>query len=186
MLSAAPARKEDPLHPETVASCHFASGLISCTLKEIGYRLGETNALNNIGVVYRLQGKQEKALEFLQGALALSKEIGHRRGESNALNNIGLVHANQGKMEKALEFFQEALTLSKEIGHRVGEADALNHIGTVYANQGKLAAALDRLREAHGLYQTIGAKPIILQRIEEIIQQLTTLQRTSNQTIKTP
>ena len=79
-------------------------------------RLGEANALGNIGLVQRQLGEPGKALRSHQAALKIHRQIGNRLGEANALNNIGLVQRQRGELEKALKSFEAALRIFREIG----------------------------------------------------------------------
>ena len=86
-----------------------------------GNPLGQANALNNIGNVYRNQGKLEEALEFYQAALKIHQEIGHPLEQANALRSIGNVYSDQGKLEEALVSYNQALPIFDRVGNPVGE-----------------------------------------------------------------
>lgn len=47
--------------------------------REIGNKEGEAQALGNIGLIYDTKGDIDKALDFLNQALAIFKEIGAQR-----------------------------------------------------------------------------------------------------------
>jgi tetratricopeptide (TPR) repeat protein len=150
----------------------------------VWFDLGQANTLSNIGSIYRHQsrvyrdqGKLGEALKFFQQALALFREIGYRQGEAGTLHEIGNVYADQGKLGEALKFFQQALALFREIGYRQGEAIALYSIGIVYRDQGNFEKALEKVKQAHALYQNIGRQAQEFAKIEEVMQQLTNLQK---------
>ncbi|HJW88568.1 MAG TPA: tetratricopeptide repeat protein, partial [Dehalococcoidia bacterium] len=64
--------------------------------KEIGYRLGEAAALNNLGNVLRLKGNLKGALIYYQDALALFRTI-------RAEREIGLVEKVIAEVEAAMK-----------------------------------------------------------------------------------
>jgi len=119
--------------------------------REIGYRAGEANALDNLGLIYRRQDYYPQAAECHQQAITLFREIGHRAGEANALSNLGLVYRQQGHYGQATEYHQQALILFREIGHRAGEADALDNLGLVYRRQGYYPQAAECHQQALSL-----------------------------------
>lgn len=45
----------------------------------MGLRLGEANALGNIGLIYKGKGEKEKALKHYENALKIFTEIGAKR-----------------------------------------------------------------------------------------------------------
>ena len=53
--------------------------------RDLGDRLGEANALSDLGVVWRLTGDYPGAAEALEEALGIYRDLGDRLGEANAL-----------------------------------------------------------------------------------------------------
>jgi len=84
--------------------------------REIGNKKGEADDLNNIGSVYKTQGKLEEAFKHHQLALKIHREIGNKQGEADALGNMGIVYQYQGKLEEALNKFKEALEIFDTLG----------------------------------------------------------------------
>ena len=99
---------------------------------EMGNRIGEGNALTNIGVAYYYLGELQKALENYNEALPIFREIGNRRMEAAALDNIGTVYYALGDLRKSLEKHNEALPIIRKVGDRNSEANTLTNIGVVY------------------------------------------------------
>jgi len=130
--------------------------------------LAQLSSLGNMGIVYRIQGKPKKALEYFQQALEISREIGDKEGIVNNLNNIGTVFGIQGKPKKALEYFQQALEISREIGYKEGEAGNLGNMGIVYQTQGKLKKALEHHQQALEISREIVNKEGIARNLNNI------------------
>lgn len=78
------------------------------------YRVGFGRTLNNIGLVYRRQGRYSQALDFYQQALAMLRKFGDKKGEGTTLHNMGFLHYKSGKYPQALNFYQQALAISRD------------------------------------------------------------------------
>jgi tetratricopeptide (TPR) repeat protein len=67
--------------------------------------------VNNLGGLYRNQGKLKEAEEMYRRALAgYEKALGTDHTPTlNAVNNLGSLYANQGKLKEAEEMFQRGL-----------------------------------------------------------------------------
>src|SRR5207244_3717362 len=81
--------------------------------RAVGDRNGESNTLNNIGVVHDQLGEKQRALEYYNQALPLYRAVGDRSGEAITLNNIGIIYNNLGEQQKALEYYNQALPLKR-------------------------------------------------------------------------
>ena len=87
-----------------------------------GYRLGEANALTDLGLVRYLTGDYPAAAAGLEQALELHRDLGHPLGEANALNYLGAVQHMTGDYPAAAASLAQARELSRDLGYRYGEA----------------------------------------------------------------
>jgi len=95
--------------------------------------------LMNIGKVYDIQKKSDKAHEKYLEALPLFQEIGDREGEARVYNHLGEYLRKQSsksepekkreRRQKAWELYTKALRIFREIGDREQEAITLQHLG---------------------------------------------------------
>lgn len=92
-------------------------------------------AQNNMGNVYRLQGKLDEAITAFQAALAL-------REHPRARSNLGAVYRRQGKISQALEEYHRAIALDPE------NPEPYFGIGIVYAEAGDHEQAFASYRRA--------------------------------------
>src|SRR5262249_34714929 len=83
-------------------------------------------SLNNMGAVLEASGSAEKALPFLEQALAMrrtlypeSKYPGGHPDLARSLNNLGFVLQASGSAEKPLPFFEPALAMQRKFGQRL-------------------------------------------------------------------
>ena len=117
----------------------------------MGERSGEARALNTIGLVYRLLGEPQQALDYYKQALALHQAVGDRSGEDATLNNIGVVYHLLGEMQQVLDCYENSLALSRAMGNWSSEAITLNNIAEAYYSLGEPQQALDYHKQALAL-----------------------------------
>ncbi|MCB8982188.1 MAG: tetratricopeptide repeat protein [Ardenticatenaceae bacterium] len=125
-------------------------------LRELGNRAGEGTTLNNIGLVYKSQGRYELALTTYEVALAIRREVRDRAGEGTTLNNIAGVYQSQGRYEEALRTYEEALAIRREVRDRAGEWAILYSLGLVYKAQGQYELALTIYETALTITREVG------------------------------
>jgi len=117
-----------------------------------------SGALNNIGYVYRNQGKIKEALAYHGRSLKIREEIGGKSGIANSLNNIGVIYSDQGQVKEALAYFSRSLKIREEIGDKKGIATCLNNIGFQHKSQGQLKEALAYYSRSLKIREEIGDK----------------------------
>ncbi|WP_216894055.1 ATP-binding protein [Nocardia alni] len=123
---------------------------------DLGDRLGEAGALNNLGAVHRRAGDYDAAVGRLDAALVLYRRLGNRLGEANVLDNLGNVHEETGDYVESADLHQRALALYDTLGNRLGEANALNNLGIVHEETGDYVESADLHQRALALYHTLG------------------------------
>jgi tetratricopeptide (TPR) repeat protein len=109
-------------------------------------RLGEGNALHNLGSVQQRTGDFPAALETLTRALALQQAVGNSIGEASVLTNLGSVQYRSGNYATATTSLARALELHRALGNRLGEANTLNELGIAKSLTGQHNAAIADLR----------------------------------------
>jgi tetratricopeptide (TPR) repeat protein/transcriptional regulator with XRE-family HTH domain len=122
----------------------------------LGDRLGEANALNDLGDVRWLTGDYPAAAQALEQALALYRELGDRLGQANVLNYLGIVRCLTGDYPAAAQAQEQALALYRELGDRRGQANTLNELGALWYVTGDYPAAAQALDEALIIYRDLG------------------------------
>ncbi len=111
--------------------------------REIKDRLGEGNALGNLGVAYDDLGDYAKAIEYQQQRLAIARELKDRMGEEQSLGNLGNAYYSLGDYAKAIEYEQQSLAITREIKDRLGEENVLGNLGNAYDYLGDYAKAIE-------------------------------------------
>ncbi|MEV8033446.1 tetratricopeptide repeat protein [Streptomyces sp. NPDC086182] len=119
-------------------------------------RLGETNALHELGRVRYLTGEYEQATGLQERALGLYEELGHRLGQANALNELGRVRYLTGDYVQATGLQERALALYEELGYRLGQANILHDLGRVRYLADDYEQATRLQERALALYEELG------------------------------
>jgi tetratricopeptide (TPR) repeat protein len=91
-----------------------------------------------MGIVYRLLGRYDDAIDSISAAVAMSRAVGVVDSEVGALNELGEAFGMAGRTAESVVGYREALELAESTGDRFERARA--HLG--------LARALDGSSEA--------------------------------------
>lgn len=128
------------------------------TYEEIGNRIGQAEAMGNLGWVEHLQGNHDTAADLLHQALTIFRTIPYSSGEeTETLNRIGAVAADLGDMEQALSTFERALGSARRGRNRIEQARALEGLARCVV-QYEDGAVADGLRaQAMDIYSELGA-----------------------------
>ncbi len=94
-----------------------------------------SDALNNVGYVYKTKGDIDLALKYYHQSLKIHEEIKDKAGIATSLNNIGFVYRSQGNIYLAIEYYQRSLKIQEELGDHEGIASLYNNIGIIYYDQ---------------------------------------------------
>ncbi|HEY6311775.1 MAG TPA: BTAD domain-containing putative transcriptional regulator [Streptosporangiaceae bacterium] len=116
--------------------------------REIGDRIGEAQAANNLSDAYVVLGRTDEALDLLRRALDLSREVGYRFYEGVALNNLAEAYLDLGRPEEAIDCLLQARRTFTEIDLPHGVGYALHNLGRCYLLLTRDTEALGYLQEA--------------------------------------
>ena len=119
--------------------------------------------VNNLGVLYKSQGKLAEAEEMYSRALkGKEKALGADHTSTlDTVNNLGLLYKSQGKLAEAEEMYLRALQgYKKALGvDHTSTLGTVNNLGILYQSQGKLLGAEEMyLRALKGYEQTLGVE----------------------------
>ncbi|HEV2252229.1 MAG TPA: tetratricopeptide repeat protein, partial [Streptosporangiaceae bacterium] len=124
--------------------------------RHLGDRLGQANALTELGVVRREMGEYQATAQALEQALDIYRDLGHRLGQANALSHLGFVRLATGEYPAAAQFLEQALGIYRDLGDRPGQAIALRYLGDVRRVTGEYPAAAQFLEQALDTYRDLG------------------------------
>ena len=124
--------------------------------QDLGDRLGEASALNDLGILRRLTDDYAGAARSHQEALRICSEHGDQLGEASARTELGAALQMSGDYPAAAAALEHALSIYRQIGSRLGEANALSRLGDMRQHTGDFPAAAAALEHALGIYRQIG------------------------------
>jgi tetratricopeptide (TPR) repeat protein/transcriptional regulator with XRE-family HTH domain len=124
--------------------------------RHLGDRLGEVNALNNLGIVRYLTDDHPGATQALEAALSISRDLGSRTGEANTLNNLGIARYLSDDYPGAAEVLETALSIYRDLGDRLGQANALTDLGVARRLPADFPGAAEALEAALDIYRDLG------------------------------
>jgi tetratricopeptide (TPR) repeat protein len=117
--------------------------------------------LQNLGVLYSLQGRNDEALRFVGQALQLvqSAVTNDPSITAQVLTGFGIVHYRRNNTRQAEESFNQALEIIRTSNVPFNTGELLGYLGAVYLRQHKFKQAEDvlnralQIKEAHkGLF----------------------------------
>jgi tetratricopeptide (TPR) repeat protein/transcriptional regulator with XRE-family HTH domain len=124
--------------------------------RHLGNRLGEANALTDLGAVRRLTGDYPAAAQVLEQALSICRDLGDRLGQANALHDLGIVRYLTGDYPAAAQAQEQALGIYRHLGDLLGQANALRDLGAVQYLTDDYPAAAHAQEQALGIYRDLG------------------------------
>jgi tetratricopeptide (TPR) repeat protein len=114
--------------------------------------------MNNLGILYKEQGKIDEAEKLYRESLEIKRLLGDKKGIAMSLNNLGILYKGQGKIEEAERLFNESLEIKRQLGYKQGIGMSLNDLGNLYKDQGKIEEAEKLYRESLEIKQQLGDK----------------------------
>lgn len=107
--------------------------------EEKAFGLGQIN--NNMGIIYKEQGKLGLAMIHARKAFALFSKVGDKKSQGNSYNNMGIIHKLRKQPDSAMFYFQKSLRLRQQILDKEGLAVSYNNIAEVQLDQGQPVTA---------------------------------------------
>jgi tetratricopeptide (TPR) repeat protein/transcriptional regulator with XRE-family HTH domain len=122
----------------------------------LGDRLGEANALSDLGDAQRLLTDLSASRQALEEALSIYRELGDRAGQASVLSALGAIRQKAGDYSGSARILQEALGICRELDDRAGQARILAELGTGLRMAGDYPAATQALEEALCICRDLG------------------------------
>jgi tetratricopeptide (TPR) repeat protein len=123
---------------------------------DLGDRLGQANALSDLGTVRRLTGDFLGAAKAAEEALGIYRNLGDRLGQANALSDRGDIRRLTGDFPGASQALEQAQGIYRDLGDRLGQANALKDLGDIRRLRGDFPGAAKAAEEALGIYRDLG------------------------------
>ncbi|MHB8641539.1 MAG: tetratricopeptide repeat protein [Gaiellaceae bacterium] len=130
---------------------------------ETGDLIGQSRALNNLGIDAGLHGRWDEALDWYRRCRVVCERAGDVVFAATATHNIGEVLSDQGRLEEAKELFEDSLRVFRAAGYRAGAASATTSLGRLAARAGRFEETHRLLQEALVEFTEIGAHSSVLE-----------------------
>ena len=137
--------------PQSAALNRAAAG----AARELGDRLGEANALDDLGRVAESQGDHTAAQASYERALDLYRGQAVRLGEANILLDLGRLACLKGDFPDSTARLDQAAAIFRDLGDRLGEANALRCQGHLRHMAGAFPPAIEALEQSLTVYQDL-------------------------------
>jgi len=124
--------------------------------RDSGNRVGEAQALNNVGEVYTFRGDPENAREQYQQALSIWKELKDDKGQAQTFLYLGYSFTDVSNTQQAANSYSQALALFDRVNDLRGQAQALTAIGHMHNANGERQTALEHYDRAAPLFRRTG------------------------------
>jgi tetratricopeptide (TPR) repeat protein/transcriptional regulator with XRE-family HTH domain len=124
--------------------------------RHLGDRLGQANALSDLGDVRWLMGDYRAAVQALKQALGIYRDLGDQLGQANSLTYLGIVRCLTGDYPAAAHAQEEALGIYRDLDDRRGQANTLKELGAVRYVMDDYPGAARALEQALGIYRDLG------------------------------
>lgn len=112
------------------ASRNYTSGLE--VAKSLNDEKQIANGLINLGAIYYLTERPEKALIVLQEALAIANRLNDTELKGFVNSELGILHGMLADYEKSIYYYQASYEYYSEIGQSIDAISNLRNMGTSY------------------------------------------------------
>jgi PAS domain S-box-containing protein len=126
--------------------------------QKIGDRIGEADALHNLGRIYWNQSRYQETRDCLDKAENIYREMGDQKGLAKAFRLRSSIYWKMGEFSRAQEYIFKSLNIYEILEDQRGIAEAKNICGIVSAASGEYQDGLSYFSEANQLYETLDDK----------------------------
>ncbi|QMU70579.1 BTAD domain-containing putative transcriptional regulator [Streptacidiphilus sp. P02-A3a] len=145
--------QQDGPWPQAVA-LHRAAATAA---RESDDRLGEANALWDLGRIHYQLGDLAAATGAQEQALAIYQDLGSVHGEARGLYQLGRLRLATGDFPGSAELQERSIAAYRSLPRRLSEeADALQDLGRVRYAEMDLPAAVELFQRALAIFQEFG------------------------------
>jgi len=122
----------------------------------LGDRLGQANALNDLGHLRRMTSDYPAAVQVLEQALAIYRDLDNHLGQAGTLYDLGPVRWLTGDHQGGVQDLEQALGIYRDLGDRLGQANVLSYLGSFGTMTGDYPGAAQAHTEALEICRDLG------------------------------
>jgi predicted ATPase len=130
------------------------------------YRIGESYALNNLGIVLQEMGRPDEARQHLQQALAMHREASSPRDVANSLMNLGDLEQGLGRTAEAQALYASSFGTLQSLGDEWAAAYARSGLAQCALAEGELERAGADFEAALLVLRRLGDQEAIADQLE--------------------
>jgi len=101
----------------------------------------EMAVLGNLGVIYQMKGKLNKAEQMHIRSLEIAERLGLLEGMANQYGNLGVIYQMRGELDKAVQMIKNSLEINERLGQNLGMAKSYGNLGLIYLTTRDLDSA---------------------------------------------
>ena len=131
--------------------------------EQLGDWTYQGNALNNLGVDAKDEGRWSEALELYERSRLCRQQAGDVVGAAITTHNIGEILSDRGLLDEAQEHFESALRSWRRAGFTMGMGVGPSYLGRLHARRGDFETARAMLAEAVQRFEAMGASHFLLE-----------------------
>jgi CHAT domain-containing protein/tetratricopeptide (TPR) repeat protein len=115
----------------------------------------QAQSYREIGLLWRLLGDHEQALEAYRQALPLFRAAGNKTAEARMLNNLGDTYSDLGNPTEAVSHLEQAIQQLRALNDEVEVGVAWDNLGKVYRRFSNFPRALECHTAALEIFQKL-------------------------------
>lgn len=119
---------------------------------------GQSNALNEAGLILMYQKNYDASLQYFFKAESLSGSISDKSMTATILNNIGLLFEKKNQPDEAIKYYLNSLKIKKEVGNLQSVVTSYSNIARIYQSRKNYYKAIEFNRKALAIDEQLDDK----------------------------
>ncbi len=126
----------------------------------------------NIGVIHRILGENQQALDAMQAALRIFQDMDDKERVAKVLGNMGGVYTSLGDKEQAYTAYREAADIFEDLGDKENHGETLVAMGYLLIGNGKWFAGATTIGDGLKYKQNLSANERMMKGLANVIGRL--------------
>lgn len=118
----------------------------------------QATAYGNLGIVYKIGGDLDLAVEMCEKSLEIHSALGGKDGMAKSYYNFASVYQKRGEFNLAIEMLEKSLQINEELGRRESMARDYGCLGNAYQSRGELDLAVEMYEKSLEIDEALGCK----------------------------
>jgi len=140
--------------------------------RKLGYKVGISDTLQNMAIIEKKEGHDEKAYLLSLECLDINRKIGRKGAMSVTLNNLAMIAKKLGKYDESENFYKQAIEIGEQLGNIVKVGLRKFNLALLYEKQNRLEESLVLLEQSVEIAQQ--KQPAKLTARQEVLNRVRT------------